>query len=150
MFRAISFNLSVALFLMIIQFKFRSYRCGLVQIIIHNHVLWFESYRCLKLRMRQIDIEFRFRLPLCQCKLNARFGCVVLSVLTKVYFPYFVRWKLEIRFQMPPRKHVFCYKVYHQMKYKLPSCCKERIAEDRVRKWRIQGKGPGGRAPSYF
>ena len=21
---------------------------------------------------------------------------------------------------MPPRKHVFCYKIYHQMKYKLP------------------------------
>ena len=26
---------------------------------------------------------------------------------------------------MPPRKHVFCYKIYHQMKYKLPVAKRE-------------------------
>ena len=34
---------------------------------------------------------------------------------------------------MHPRKHVFCYKIYHRMKYKLPRCCKEKITEEIMR-----------------
>ena len=47
---------------------------------------------------------------------------------------------------MPPRKHVFGYKIYHQMKHKLP------VAKTELQKIEeaYPGDGPGGPGSSLF
>ena len=50
---------------------------------------------------------------------------------------------------MPPRKHVFCYKICHQMKYKLP-VAKRELQKIEYVSGVSRGLARGGRAPPYF